>query len=70
MKHENAQDWVTCPTCSGDGWFNFFQPPVICGQCNGQGLVDAQTMNAYQFPESGHAASDHPTVQVPARSEG
>lgn len=67
MKHENAQNWATCPTCNGDGWFNHFRPAVVCGHCNGQGLVDAQTMNPYQFPESGHAASDDSPVSVPAR---
>lgn len=58
MKHEKAQSWATCPTCNGEGWFNFFNPAVVCGCCNGQGLVDALTMNPYQFPKGDDVAAD------------
>lgn len=66
MKPENAQDWATCPLCNGDGWFEVQPHPVPCGQCDGQGLVDALTMTVYRFPEVEHAASENSSVPIQA----
>jgi len=50
MKTSNAQDWVTCLHCNGNGWFDSVFPAVLCRACDGQGLVSPSTGEPYQFP--------------------
>lgn len=67
MKPDNAHDWATCPLCNGNGWFETKPHAVPCGQCDGQGLINPKTLDAYRFPEVNHADQ---SVSVSVRPAG